>query len=72
MLDIFLKVLYCQNKWVDSLFLLIKRGLDWWRSSLFERGHFERVRRLNAVKHCDVNNAVTQMRTYVVIISMHV
>ena len=44
----------------------MRRELDWWRSSLFGRGHAERVRRLNNVKHCDVNNAVTQMRTNIV------
>ena len=30
----------------------------------------ERVRRLNSVKHCDANIAVTQMRTNIVISSM--
>ena len=45
------------------------KGTSWWRSSLVERGHTEGVRRLNALKHCDIfqsetwdNIAVTQMR----------
>ena len=70
MLEICLTVFYCQNQWIESLFLLIRRELDWWRSSLFGRGHAERVRRLNAVKNCDVKITVTQMRTNIVISSM--